>query len=93
MGADDRKQRILNHLQQSSSGVNYSPKKMTQPTPMSPPPVITPELSPASVPVISRKRQVMSHVKLSDSDFGEFSLETPDKRKKQIQDHLKKSLE
>lgn len=91
---DERKQRILQHLQKSSDGVQYSPKKNTNLTPASPPPVILPEPTPIVPPPIeSRKQKIMGHVKMSSEKFGDFSLDTSDSRKKQIQDHLKKSLD
>ncbi len=87
--ADDRKQRILNHLKQSSGGNFYAPRRT--PSPETPPPSL-PDPTPVAPPVINRKQQIMVHLKQSSRNFGEFSLDTPEKRKQQIKDHLKKSL-
>ncbi|MGK7931357.1 MAG: hypothetical protein AB4041_07980 [Microcystaceae cyanobacterium] len=103
MANDDRKQRILQHLKESTAGVQYSAKKTTKPSPepfpsvVEPNPslsVVEPKPSPVVVPPVvqTRKQKVMNHVKLSSEKFGDFSLDTPDSRKKQIEDHLKKSL-
>ncbi len=93
MAINLRKQRILDHLKQSADGVQYAPKKTTRST-SSPAPVVIPEVasSPAPVFTMSRKQKVMNHVKTSSSEFGDFTLETPDRRKRQIHAHLKKSL-
>lgn len=38
-----------------------------------------------------RKKRIMSHVKSSSGDFGDFSL-NPEQRKRQIIEHVRKSL-
>lgn len=98
MAADDRKQRILQHLKQSTDGTHYiSPKKTTKPiVPPTPPPTPTPP-TPVSQPTPKpplgdeRKRRIMTHVKSSSVNFGEFSLKDEAKKKK-IEDHIRKSL-
>ena len=81
MASDDRKRRIKEHLARSSDLIKYNP-----PTPVTPPP------APAPVSKIEfRKRSVMDHLALSSAEFGEFSL-SEEPRKKQIKEHLRKSL-
>jgi hypothetical protein len=94
MANDARKQRILQHLKESTSGVQYSAKKTTKPSSELSQPMVVPESTPVVPPPViqSRKQKIMNHVKLSSEKFDNFSLDTPDSRKKQIEDHLKKSL-
>ncbi len=99
MAADDRKRRILEHLNRSTDGMQYiKPKKSTQSTSTpTPTPVPKPEPQPTPTPVPTppkvsdRKRRILNHVQSSSGDFGDFSLSS-DKRKKQIEDHIRKSL-
>ncbi len=74
--------------------MQYSAKKTTKPSSEPSQPVVVPESTPTIQPPVvqSRKQKIMNHVKLSSEKFGDFSLDTPDSRKKQIEDHLKKSL-
>lgn len=97
MAADDRKRRIVEHLKRSTDGMQYiTPKKSTQPTP-TPSPLPTPEPQPTQTPTPTpptrneRKRRILAHVQSSSGDFGDFSLSS-DQRKKQIEDHIRKSL-
>jgi hypothetical protein len=83
MASDDRKRRIKEHLARSSDLIKYTP-----PTP--PPAPVTPPPAPVSK-VEFRKRSVMDHLALSSAEFGEFSL-SQEPRKKQIKEHLRKSL-
>jgi hypothetical protein len=99
MATDDRKRRILDHLSRSASGADYIPKKPipiveTTPVvvePVAPPPPVT--LSP-KLTAKERKRKIMSHLSMSSADFGEITSTAPeDKRKRQINDHLRQSQE
>ncbi|MEA5533715.1 hypothetical protein [Crocosphaera sp. XPORK-15E] len=90
MAVDDRKKRILEHLKQSTDGMQYvAPKQTSEPsgTP-SPTPIPQPTPTPLGN---DRKQRIMTHVNSSSGDFGKFSL-TDDKRKKKIEDHIRKSL-
>lgn len=93
MAADDRKKRILEHLARSSETMKFvSLKKKTEPSappPESPPPEIS--SSPPTPPKVeSRKRLILDHLSRSGSDVGKFSL-GEEKRKKQIQEHIRQS--
>ncbi|MBR8830799.1 MAG: hypothetical protein N5P05_001035 [Chroococcopsis gigantea SAG 12.99] len=102
MPTDDRKRRILDHLSQSAKGATYVPKT-TSPTPVAPvtsDPVTSPQApkptvsSPSPTPVSSqnRKRRILDHLSLSSKEFSEISSKSEeDKRKSQIQAHIKKS--
>jgi hypothetical protein len=98
MAADDRKRRIMEHLAMSSDRMKFlSPKKSTE-TPAasaSPPPPPTPTPAPAPVPSTARagdrKKRIMDHVARSSANFGDFSLDEKE-RKKQILEHLRKSI-
>ncbi|MBE9168719.1 hypothetical protein IQ238_14795 [Pleurocapsales cyanobacterium LEGE 06147] len=110
MATGDRKNKILEHLAQSTNGMRYDlSKKRAKPSipPTPPKPVERPTPSPlvessTSTPAIStysftpltikdRKRRIMNHVKSSSGDFGDFSL-NPEQRKRQIIEHVRKSL-
>lgn len=99
MATDDRKRRILDHLSRSASGADYIPKKplptldtpsvAAEPVAPPPPPTPSPELT-----AKERKRKVMSHLSMSSEDFGEITSTAPEeKRKRQINDHLRQSIE
>ena len=97
MATDDRKRRILDHLSKSTTGADYIPKK---PLPIveTPPVVAEPVAAPPSVtpsPELTakeRKRKIMSHLSMSSEDFGEITSTAPEeKRKRQINDHLRQS--
>lgn len=99
MATDDRKQRILEHLKRSTDeGMLFiSPKTSTQPSQSSSQP--TPPPKPVSQPKAiatplsrdERKRRIMTHVKSSSGEFGDFSLSS-EERKKKIEDHIRKSI-
>ena len=86
MASEDRKRRIREHLARSTDGIKFT---STTPAPTPPPaPIIPP---PEPIPKTeSRKRNVMDHLSLSSSEFGDFSL-SEEARKKQILDHVRKS--
>ncbi|WP_035798259.1 hypothetical protein [Crocosphaera chwakensis] len=92
---NDRKKRILEHLKHSTNGTQYiSPKKTSKPTPTpSPIPEPTPEPKPVLKPTLKqeRKQKIMAHVNTSSQNFGSFSLEDHNKKKK-IEEHIRKSL-
>jgi hypothetical protein len=95
MATDDRKRRILDHLSRSSSGADYVPKKPAssiEPVPVIPEPVIsTPPPSP-TLKAQDRKRRVMDHLSMSSQKFGELvSTADEEKRKRQIQEHIRES--
>jgi hypothetical protein len=93
----DRKRRILEHLNKSSDTLKLiSPKTIIKteteeivPTPPVPEPV--PQVSVTKSKTEDRKRKILSHVKQSSGEFGSFSLSN-ESEKKQIQEHLRKSL-
>ncbi|NCR59580.1 MAG: hypothetical protein GPJ01_18230 [Microcystis aeruginosa LL13-06] len=97
MATDDRKRRILDHLSRSTSGADYIPKKplpivetpplAAQPVAAPPPVIPSPQLT-----AKERKRKIMSHLSKSSQDFGEITSTTPEeKRKRQINEHLRQS--
>jgi hypothetical protein len=97
----DRKRRILEHLNKSSDTLKLvSPKTIikteteeifpTAPVPV-PEPVPVPQVSVTKSKTEDRKRKILSHVKQSSGEFGSFSL-SKEAEKKQIQEHLRKSL-
>ncbi|NCR40031.1 MAG: hypothetical protein GPJ21_09220 [Microcystis aeruginosa W13-11] len=97
MATDDRKRRILDHLSRSTSGADYIPKKPllvveTPPVaaePVAVPPPVTPS---PKLTAKERKRKIMSHLSMSSQDFGEITSTAPkDKRKRQINEHLRQS--
>lgn len=97
----DRKQRILEHLNKSSDILKSPPLKSASTTEIEEVPTITitPDRVPEPVPQVSvtkskaedRKRRILSHVSQSSGEFGNFSLSN-ETEKKQIQEHLRKSL-
>jgi hypothetical protein len=96
MATDDRKRRILDHLSRSTSGADYIPKKpvpVVETTPVVPESVAPPPPSPSpELTAKERKRKIMSHLSMSSKDFGEISSTAPeDKRKRQINDHLRQT--
>jgi hypothetical protein len=95
----DRKRRILEHLNKSSDTLKLvSPKTIIKteteeilPTPPVPVPEPGPQVSVTKSKTEDRKRKILSHVKQSSGEFGSFSL-SKEAEKKQIQEHLRKSL-
>jgi hypothetical protein len=94
----DRKKRILEHISRSSE-LNLAPSPKTSKSPTSEkantPEVTspTPEISPMTEnPPQQRKREIMSHLNRSSADFASFSLSS-ESRKKQIQEHIRKSID
>ncbi|MEB3123006.1 MAG: hypothetical protein VKL41_17520 [Snowella sp.] len=95
----DRKRRILEHLNKSSDTLKLvSPKTIIKteteeifPTPPVPVPEPVPQVSVTKSKTEDRKRKILSHVKQSSGEFGSFSL-SKEAEKKQIQEHLRKSL-
>ena len=95
----DRKRRILEHLNKSSDTLKLIPQKTVIKTEIEEilptPPVLVPEPAPQVSVTKSktedRKRKILSHVKQSSGEFGSFSLSN-ESEKKQIQEHLRKSL-
>jgi hypothetical protein len=86
MASEDRKRRIREHLARSADGMKFTsttPAPAPTPAPITPPPEPIPKME-------SRKRDVMDHLSLSSSEFGDFSL-SEEARKKQILDHVRKS--
>ncbi|PSF36643.1 hypothetical protein C7H19_13270 [Aphanothece hegewaldii CCALA 016] len=98
MAADDRKKKILDHLNQSSGGIKYTSSTAKQNsgnsgiTPSLPEPEKTFVAPPPPPKVENRKRRIMDHLNLSSNDFKSVTSEPEKKQKQQIQDHLKKSL-
>jgi hypothetical protein len=95
----DRKRRIFEHLNKSSDTLKLIPKKTIikteteeiLPTPPVPAPEPAPQVSVTKSKTEDRKRKILSHVKQSSGEFGSFSLSN-ESEKKQIQEHLRKSL-
>ncbi|PZV22792.1 MAG: hypothetical protein DCF12_20145 [Snowella sp.] len=95
----DRKRRILEHLNKSSDTLKLvSPKTIIKteteeilPTLPVPVPEPVPQVSVTKSKTEDRKRKILSHVKQSSGEFGSFSL-SKEAEKKQIQEHLRKSL-
>jgi hypothetical protein len=86
MASEDRKRRIREHLARSADGMKFTsttPAPAPTPAPITPPPEPIPKME-------SRKRDVMDHLSLSSSEFGDFSL-SEEARKKRILDHVRKS--
>jgi hypothetical protein len=87
MASEDRKRRIREHLARSADGIKFTssstPAPAPTPAPITPPPEPIPKME-------SRKRDVMDHLSLSSSEFGDFSL-SEEARKKRILDHVRKS--
>ncbi|MEA5511498.1 hypothetical protein VB715_17130 [Crocosphaera sp. UHCC 0190] len=90
MAVDDRKKRILEHLKQSTDGMQYVPPKPTSEPPPTPSPTPIPQPTPTPLGD-DRKRRIMNHVNSSSGDFGDFSL-TDKNQKKKIENHIRKSL-
>jgi hypothetical protein len=95
----DRKKQILEHLKNSSELNLISSPKKTKSTPVETSPL--PEISPpvtenpapsaeTSVPPTSKK-DVMTHLNRSSANFGSFNLSS-ESRKKQIEEHIRKSI-
>lgn len=72
----------------SSVESSTSTPSLTSSTP-STPAISTYSFTPITIQ--DRKRRIMSHVKSSSGDFGDFSL-NPEQRKRQIIEHVRKSL-
>ena len=70
-------------LESISLAVPMASSLLLQHLPITPPPEPIPKTE-------SRKRNVMDHLSLSSSEFGDFSL-SEEARKKQILDHVRKS--
>ena len=95
----DRKRRIFEHLNKSSDTLKLvSPKTIIKteteeilPIPPVPVPDPVPQISVTKSKTEDRKRKILSHVKQSSGEFGSFSL-SKEAEKKQIQEHLRKSL-
>jgi hypothetical protein len=95
----DRKRQILEHLKKSSDTLKLIPQKTIikteteeiLPTPPVPVPDPVPQISVTKSKTEDRKRKILSHVKQSSGEFGSFSLSN-ESEKKQIQEHLRKSL-
>ena len=95
----DRKRRILEHLNKSSDTLKLTPLKSALKTEIEEVPPVTPDRVPEliSEPSVTkskiedRKRRILSHVSQSSGEFGSFSLSN-ESEKKQIQEHLRKSL-
>jgi hypothetical protein len=95
----DRKRRILEHLNKSSDTLKLVSQKTIikteteeiLPTPPVPVPEPVPQVSVTKSKTEDRKRKILSHVKQSSGEFGSFSL-SKEAEKKQIQEHLRKSL-
>jgi hypothetical protein len=99
MATDDRKRRILDHLSRSTSGADYIPKKpipIVETTPVVAEPVVpSPPITPSpALTAKERKRKIMSHLSMSSEDFSEITSTAPeDKRKRQINEHLRQSID
>ncbi|BFM38436.1 hypothetical protein [Synechocystis sp. LKSZ1] len=106
MSSSDRKRRILDHVAKSSSGSQFLTPKVTpktavdlprvepmpSPEPVAPAPVVMSSPALADKPSQEeRKRKIMNHVSQSSGDFGSFSLSEP-AQKKQILEHIRKSI-
>jgi len=92
----DRRRRILEHLKKSSDTLKLDPQKTIVKTEIEelPPdrvPELIPEPSVTKSKIEDRKRRILSHVSQSSGEFGSFSLSN-ESEKKQIQEHLRKSL-
>jgi hypothetical protein len=94
----DRKQRILEHVKKSSDSLKLTVQKSSLSTEAEEIPAVTPdrvpELPEPSVTkskIEDRKRRILNHVSQSSGEFGSFSLSNESERK-QIQEHLRKSL-
>lgn len=95
----DRKRRILEHLNKSSDTLKLTPKTTSIKTEAEEIPIVTPDRVPELMPepsvtkskIEDRKRRILSHVSQSSGEFGSFSLSN-ESEKKQIQEHLRKSL-
>jgi hypothetical protein len=93
----DRKRQILEHLNKSSDTLKLvSPKTIIKTEteeilPTLPVPEPVPQVSVTKSKTEDRKRKILSHVKQSSGEFGSFSL-SKEAEKKQIQEHLRKSL-
>ena len=95
----DRKRRILEHLNKSSDILKLNPLKSALKTEIEEVPPVTPDRVPelVSEPSVTkskiedRKRRILSNVNQSSGEFGSFSLSN-ESEKKQIQEHLRKSL-
>ncbi len=97
MATDDRKKRIREHLKQSSElelisapktiKIPSSESKSVEETIPNPEIIATPSIAPK----IKRKTEIMDHVNRS-SNFSDFSLSS-EQRKKQIIEHIRKSID
>jgi len=95
----DRKRQILEHLKKSSDTLKLIPQKTiikTETEEILPVPVVSipepvPQPSVTKSKTEDRKRRILSHVNQSSGEFGSFSL-SKEAEKKQIQEHLRKSL-
>ena len=95
----DRKRRILEHLSKSSDSLKLTPQKSSLTTEAEEILTVTPDRVPelmaepstAKSKIEDRKRQILSHVNQSSGGFDSFSLSN-ESEKKQIQEHLRKSL-
>jgi hypothetical protein len=99
MTKSDRQKRILEHLNRSSELNLISSPKTVKPSTSEI--TLIPEVkeSTSETPLISeitpqpeRKKDIMTHLNRSSANFASFSLSS-EPRKKQIQNHLRKSLE
>lgn len=96
MTSSDRKKRILEHINRSSElNLVPSPKTLKSPTSESIAEVASP--TPEITPIVEntpqqRKREIMTHLNRSSANFGSFSLSS-EARKKQIQEHIRKSID
>ncbi|MEB3175007.1 MAG: hypothetical protein VKN60_07465 [Cyanobacteriota bacterium] len=98
MPSPDRKQKILDHLNQSVEKATYLPRsakaapaeKPVVPAPEVPAPPPPPPVAP-QLTAQERRRQILSHVRDSSGNFGDFSLESPGAKNKKME-HIRKSL-
>jgi hypothetical protein len=91
MAADDRKKKILDHVNLSAGGIKY-----TSSTPENTPTLPKLEKTftpPPSLPKVeNRKKRIMDHLNSSSDDFKSLVNDSDNQKKQQIQAHLKKSL-
>lgn len=99
MAADDRKKKILDHVNLSAGGIKYTSSNISRNSAASENTPTLPQLEKAFTPpppvpkVENRKRRIMDHLNSSSDDFKSVVNDSEKKKKQQIHSHLKKSLE
>ncbi|MFN5515053.1 MAG: hypothetical protein ACK5CA_09975 [Cyanobacteriota bacterium] len=98
MPSPDRKQKILDHLNRSVEKAAYlAPSAKAAPVEKPAVPALEIPAPPPPSPVApqltaqERRRQILSHVRESSGNFGDFSLQSPG-AKTQKMEHIRKSL-